>query len=276
MYKLSSDFLDMRKIADSGQVFRFNKQDDKSYSLVADDRYLRIKRVDKGLSDIHTYELDCDEKEYEEFWKSYFDMGTDYSKYIKTIETTDRYLLDAAEHSRGIRILNQDKWEMLISFIISQRKSIPAIKSSIEKMAKYFGKKIKDDIYAFPTPEDIMSAKLELIDACGLGYRKEYIQAAARQVVEGNINLYKWDTLSDNELLEQLKSFRGVGVKVANCVMLFAYHRIGAFPIDVWIERIINENYKEGFPLDRYEGYAGVLQQFMFFYAREMANVKLK
>ena len=276
MYILSSDFLDMRKIADSGQVFRFNKHEDDRYTLVADDRYLEIRRVGEGSSDLHSYEFSCDANEYEGYWKRYFDMDTDYTKYVNSIEASDKYLISAGEYSKGIRILRQNKWEMLISFIISQRKSIPAIKSSIEKMAKYFGSNIKDDIYAFPSPQQIMSAKPELMDACGLGYRKEYIQAAARQVMEEGMDLYKLDTLSDAELLEQLKTFKGVGVKVANCIMLFAYHRIGAFPIDVWIERILNENYKNGFPLERYEGYAGVLQQFMFFYAREMANVKLK
>ena len=258
MFKLSSKYLDMRKIADSGQVFRFNKIGEEGYDLIAADKHLRIKKLIES-DEANTYELDCSEKEYTEIWKEYFDMDTDYGIY-----------------SKGIRILRQDKWEMLISFIISQRKSIPAIKSSIEKLAKNFGAEIEKDIYAFPKPEAILNADDTLLEACGLGYRLPYIRAAARAVLEEGVDLYNLDNLSDEDLVDKLKEFKGVGVKVANCVLLFAYHRIGAFPIDVWVEKILNNHYNKSFPMDRYKGYAGVLQQYMFFYEREMSNVKLK
>ena len=264
MFKLSSKYLDMRKIADSGQIFRFNKIADEGYDLIAADKHLRIKKLIEN-EEANTYELDCSEKEYNEIWKEYFDMDTDYGIYTKNLDPEDEYLLKACEYSKGIRILKQDKWEMLISFIISQRKSIPAIKSSIEK-----------DIYAFPKPEAILNADDTLLEACGLGYRLPYIRAAARAVLEEGVDLYNLDNLSDEELVDKLKEFKGVGVKVANCVLLFAYHRIGAFPIDVWVEKILNNHYNGNFPMERYKGYAGVLQQYMFFYEREMSNVKLK
>ena len=275
MFKLSSKYLDMRKIADSGQIFRFNKIGEEGYDLIATDKHLRIKKLIES-DEANTYELDCSEKEYNEIWKEYFDMDTDYGIYTKNLDPEDEYLLKACEYSKGIRILRQDKWEMLISFIISQRKSIPAIKFSIEKLAKNFGTEIENDIYAFPKPEAILNADETLLEACGLGYRLPYIRAAARAVLEEGVDLYNLDNLSDEELVDKLKEFKGVGVKVANCVLLFAYHRIGAFPIDVWVEKILNNHYNKSFPMDRYKGYAGVLQQYMFFYEREMSNVRLK
>mgnify|MGYP000408311642 FL=1 len=275
MIKISSEYLDMRKIADSGQVFRFNKTDDGSYDLIANNKHLRIQKLIDN-KDINTYELDCSEEDYNKIWKDYFDIDTDYSIYTDDLDENDVYLQKACEYSKGIRILRQDKWEMLVSFIISQRKSIPAIKSSIEKMAVNLGEEIDDRIYAFPKPQEILSADDTVLETCGLGYRLPYIRAAARDVIENGVDLYDSDNLSDEELLEKLKEFKGVGVKVANCVLLFGYHRIGAFPIDVWVEKILNNHYDGTFPMERYKGYAGVLQQYMFFYEREKSNVKLK
>lgn len=275
MIKISSEYLDMRKIADSGQVFRFNKTDDGSYDLIANNKHLRIQKLIDN-KDINIYELDCSEEDYNKIWKDYFDMDTDYSIYTDDLDENDVYLQKACEYSKGIRILRQDKWEMLVSFIISQRKSIPAIKSSIEKMAVNLGEEIDDRIYAFPKPQEILSADDTVLESCGLGYRLPYIRAAARDVIENGVDLYDSDNLSDEELLDKLKEFKGVGVKVANCVLLFGYHRIGAFPIDVWVEKILNNHYDGTFPMERYKGYAGVLQQYMFFYEREKSNVKLK
>ncbi len=275
MIKISSEYLDMRKIADSGQVFRFNKTDDGSYDLIANNKHLRIQKLIDN-KDINTYELDCSEEDYNKIWKDYFDMDTDYSIYTYDLDENDVYLQKACEYSKGIRILRQDKWEMLVSFIISQRKSIPAIKSSIEKMAVNLGEEIDDRIYTFPKPQEILSADDTVLESCGLGYRLPYIRAAARDVIENGVDLYDSDNLSDEELLDKLKEFKGVGVKVANCVLLFGYHRIGAFPIDVWVEKILNNHYDGTFPMERYKGYAGVLQQYMFFYEREKSNVKLK
>ena len=206
---------------------------------MAGDKLLFIKEDDDG------YILSCSKSEFEEFWIDYFDLRLDYSDFEKNIPADDLFLTNAAEYSYGIRILNQDKWEMLISFIISQRKSIPAIKSSIEKLARTYGKKIdmqvpdfiknidkNSEFFAFPTPKVLADASLDDLNACSLGYRSPYIEAA-------------------------------------NCVALFGYHRIAAFPIDVWIKRMIDEHYEGEFPLKLYDGYAGVIQQYIFYYGRE-------
>lgn len=275
MFRIQYPYLDMKKIAESGQIFRFNVYDDE-YSLVAGDKLLFIKEDGDG------YILSCSESEFEEFWIDYFDLRLDYSDFEKNIPPDDLFLINAAEYSYGIRILNQDKWEMLISFIISQRKSIPAIKSSIEKLAKTYGKKIdmqvpdfiknidkNSEFFAFPTPKALADASLDDLNVCSLGYRSPYIEASAKAVYRGDIDLEALSRLDDNELLAALMSLKGVGIKVANCVALFGYHRIVAFPIDVWIKRMIDEHYDGEFPLKLYDGYAGVIQQYIFYYGRE-------
>jgi putative DNA glycosylase (DNA repair protein) len=278
MFRIEYPYLDMKKIADSGQIFRFNVYDDE-FSLVAGDKLLFIKEDKNG------YILSCSEKEFNEFWLDYFDLSLDYGDFEKNIPETDVFLKDAAKYSYGIRILNQDKWEMLISFIISQRKSIPAIKSSIEKLAKVYGKKIDmkipefiknidadTEFYTFPTPKELANADIEALNACSLGYRSPYIEASAKAVYRKDIDLNAIDSLDDEELLKALMSLKGVGIKVANCVALFGYHRIAAFPIDVWIKRMIDEHYDGEFPLELYKGYAGVIQQYIFYYGRESAK----
>ncbi|MBO1871193.1 DNA-3-methyladenine glycosylase 2 family protein [Lachnoanaerobaculum sp. Marseille-Q4761] len=278
MFRIEYPYLDMKKIADSGQIFRFNVYDDE-FSLVAGDKLLFIKEDKNG------YILSCSEKEFNEFWLDYFDLRLDYGDFEKNIPETDIFLKDAAKYSYGIRILNQDKWEMLISFIISQRKSIPAIKSSIEKLAKVYGKKIDmkipefiknidadTEFYTFPTPKEFANADIEALNACSLGYRSPYIEASAKAVYRKDIDLNAIDSLDDEELLKALMSLKGVGIKVANCVALFGYHRIAAFPIDVWIKRMIDEHYDGEFPLELYKGYAGVIQQYIFYYGRESAK----
>lgn len=278
MFRIEYPYLDMKKIADSGQIFRFNVYDDE-FSLVAGDKLLFIKEDKNG------YILSCSEKEFNEFWLDYFDLSLDYGDFEKNITETDVFLKDAAKYSYGIRILNQDKWEMLISFIISQRKSIPAIKSSIEKLAKVYGKKIDmkipefiknidadTEFYTFPTPKELANADIEALNACSLGYRSPYIEASAKAVYRKDIDLNAIDSLDDEELLKALMSLKGVGIKVANCVALFGYHRIAAFPIDVWIKRMIDEHYDGEFPLELYKGYAGVIQQYIFYYGRESAK----
>lgn len=279
MFILESAQLDMGKIADSGQIFRFNKIAEAEYELIASDKILKIEKIgEKNSGNIDgkydVYKLDVSEEEYNIFWKNYFDMDTDYDIFSKNIPANDEFLKAAARFSRGIRILKQDKWEMLISFIISQRKSIPAIKTSIEKLSEKFGEKIGDEKYAFPTSKTLSRAGLSELGDCSLGYRAPYIHDAAKKVESGEIDLEKIDEKDDIGLLDELMKIKGVGIKVANCVALFGYHRIASFPIDVWISRMIDRHYGGRFPIELYEGYAGIIQQYIFFYGRETEKIK--
>jgi N-glycosylase/DNA lyase len=265
--KIEDDF-DLKKIADSGQCFRFNESGD-GFDVLASDKYLFIKEIGNN-----EYELSCDEADYEGFWKNYFDLGLSYRDVRGLIdEKKDDYLYRASEFGQGIRILKQDPWEMLISFIISQRKNIPAIKASIEKLCEKAGRKIGENsegkaIYSFPTPEELVKLTMEDLSACSLGYRDKYIYKAARDVLDGTADLEAWEKLSDEELMEKLLSLFGVGVKVANCEILFGYHRLDAFPKDVWINRVLENHYPGGFSFEDYAPYNGIMQQYLFYYSR--------
>ena len=267
MLKYDIDTLDIKKIADSGQTFRMfpsNSAEPLKYRCFAADKACT---AGNGV-------IDCAEEE-NSFWQAYFDLDTDYEAVIDSIDPDDTYLCAAADEGRGIRILRQDPWEMLITFIISQRRSIPSIKTCTESLCRAFGAYIDPDgkneegHFAFPSPEALAQASMEKLASCGLGYRTEYVYLASKAVAEGSLDLKSLADLSDEALLEALMSLRGVGPKVANCVSLFGFYRIGAFPIDVWIDRVLKEHYPLGFPFERYEGYAGILQQYMFYAARK-------
>ena len=265
MFYYDVNTLDIKKIADSGQTFRMVPEPERSlqsgadvYRCIASDR---ICHAGGGL-------IDCPENE-NAFWKDYFDIDTDYEAMAASIDEDDLYLASAAEFGKGIRILRQDPWEMMITFIISQRRSIPSIKTCVEALCRKWGRPIGEGLYAFPTPEELASASPDELACCSLGYRTEYVYLAAQGVCDGSVDLAAMENMSDQELFSALTSLRGVGPKVANCVSLFGFHRIGAFPIDVWIDRVLKEHYPNGFPFGRYEGFAGVMQQYMFFAARK-------
>ena len=249
-------------IAESGQCFRMKELTSESWSLVAHGRELVIEKTGDN-----TYSFGCSGAEFENIWKNYFDLENDYSGYRKICLPDDEYLREAMDFGSGIRILNQEPFEMLISFIISQRKSVPAIRTSIERLAEGLGERISDGAFAFPTPERIASAGTEFLSSCGLGYRVEYVRSASEAVLSGEIDLEEISHLPTTELIEKLMGLKGVGIKVASCVALFAYHRLDTVPVDVWMKRVIDIKYGGKLP-EEYERYAGVLQQYMFNYAR--------
>ena len=267
MITVNSDNFDLKKIADSGQCFRMVMCEPDKARVAAAGKLLYI--VNRGSGN---FEFSCTEKEYADYWYDYFDLGTDYAVYKASVDPKDVFLTKAAEYGTGIRILKQEKFETLISFIISQRKNIPAIQSSVERLCRTCGRRIEDGIYAFPEPEALASLSDRELSACSLGYRTQYVREAAIRVASGEKDLEALNGLSDDELFSELISFYGVGRKVANCVMLFAYHRIGAFPEDVWIKRIEDGHYNGRFPVEKYPGFAGIMQQYMFFYSRETAG----
>lgn len=267
MIILDASEFDIRKIAESGQCFRMKflgalPGGSESWLLLAGSRALEAQADAKELR------LSCSKDEYDSFWASYFDALTDYAAIRAMIPPEDGFLTEAAAASRGIRILRQDPWEMLITFIISQRKNIPAITSCVEKICRNYGSSIEKGLFAFPSPEQLAEAGHESLSSCSLGYREPYIELAAKRTAAGEIDLEAMRSLSDEALLKELMSIKGVGIKVANCVSLFGFHRTAAFPVDVWIKRVIDEIYAGSFDPTRYGDAAGVIQQFMFYYGR--------
>lgn len=262
MVELRTEELDIGKIADSGQCFRLVRSGPDRFTLTAKGRVLAMDTLPDGAR------FHCGEEEFSDLWRDYFDLGTDYARFRKAVPRRDRFLSRAAEYSRGIRILRQDPWEMLITFIISQRKNIPAIQRSVELLSRRCGKQLEDGRFAFPTPERLAELSMEELAACSLGYRAKYIRDAAALVSVGALDLNHLCTREDCDLLQSLTAVPGVGPKVANCVSLFGYHRLTGFPRDVWINRMIDTEYGGEFPLERYAGFQGVIQQYIFYYAR--------
>ena len=269
-----TDDFNLDRIADSGQCFRWRKDDSGAYRIIHKGHCLKIRSLGNAM-----FRLSCSEDEYREIWHDYFDFGENYRSVRERVSREeDPFLADACEYGKGIRILRQDPWEMLVSFIISQNKNIPAIKKSIELLCETAGKRCEnteqeredDGQLVFPSPEQILSLSDEALAACRLGYRCRYVKAAASDVAEGKLDLDSLRDAPEEETIKGLMSVCGVGVKVANCISLFGLHHIDAFPIDVWIRRILDNEYPSGYPKERYSPYNGIYQQYMFYYYRNL------
>lgn len=262
---------DIGQIAASGQCFRMNPHPSKpdTFTLIAHGQYLELTQ-EPGSSTVEIGGIT--EKEYSEKWAEYFDSETEYEKIISSIDPEDEYLTNAAQLGRGIRILHQDLWETMVSFIISQQNNIPRIKKSIETLCRSCGERKTSEngveYWAFPTADDLLEG--DKLKPAKLGYRERYIRRLAQQVADGDI------ILSDLKTKEQLLQICGIGEKVANCIMLFGLHDLSCFPIDVWMKRIIQEHYQDNFPIGKYREYAGVIQQYMFNAAIHSRSKKIK
>ena len=255
MYTTQIDHMNLHQIANSGQCFRWQRINDNTYMIPANGMELIISQ-DGDLST-----LSCDENEWNSLWKNYFDVDTD-TRYNEVeniiIESNDDFLKTAYQFGSGIRILRQDLWEVIISFIISQNNNIPRIKKSIEKLCDEVGGR-------FPTCHEILD--MDLSDK-GLGYRDEYlIDAADWWIWEDECPLVE-------EPKTELMKIKGIGEKVSNCICLFGMHQLDAFPVDVHIKRILNREYDGELPKWANSKYAGLFQQYIFnfevnFYGRK-------
>lgn len=281
------DHFHIGQILESGQVFRFDKISDMSYLLVAKQKLIKITQQVGSTSVIihnsHSGEL-------EEIWKDYFDLETDYAHIEEVLSQKDEYMKEAIAFGKGIRILRQDPWEMLISFIISQNKAIPHIKQCIRHITKRYGQaldeegKDEDMYYAFPTPKQLAKATEEELRECKVGFRAPYIMDACQKIDRGEIILNDIHRMRTAEAKKELMKIKGVGPKIADCILLFAYGKAEVFPTDVWIKRVIEGLYFEGkemkleeiqqFAKDYFGDLAGYAQQYLFFYGRENALFK--
>ena len=263
----SGDF-SLPETLDCGQAFRWKKLPDGSFFGVARGRACHIAQTAGEVRILGGAE------DFETVWRGYFDLDRDYGE-IKRRLSSDPVLARAVAHAPGVRLLRQEPWEALCSFIISQCNNIPRIKGIVEKLCALYGEPVEapwGEARAFPAAERV--AELEEIDLAPLhaGYRAPYILAAARAVAAGELDLEKTGLLPCTEARAELKKLNGVGDKVANCVVLFGLHQLDAFPVDVWIKRALAENMPEGFEPSSLGKYAGLAQQYMFYHARETAS----
>ena len=268
--------ISLRKIAESGQCFRWRRTGENEYKIPFGNRMVKMEQLDPDV-----LRLNCTEDEYDSVWKEYLDFDTSYARMnAKIRKRKDPFLWKAMQAQRGVRILRQDAWEMLITSIITQNRNIPAIQKSVELLSEKAGTKRVDPegeaFYAFPSPQQIHQMTGDCLGCCKLGYRMGYIRSAAEAVYTGTVDLDELRYLPDMECRKLLLSLTGVGEKVAACVMLFGLHRLNAFPKDVWMNRILKNEYPDGYPFKEYSPYNGVFQQYMFAYYRELAVEKDK
>jgi len=279
----------IKQILECGQCFRWERITDNNYIAVANRRVIEIiQNGDEVTIENSTME------DFNNIWLDYFDLNREY-KDIKQELSKDELLRKSVEFGYGIRILNQNAFEMLISFIISARNSIPSIKKTVNKISEKWGDKIEYNgkiYYAFPTPSQLSDATLEEIQDTGASFRSKYIINTVRNVNEAleaktaeklSDDLLKYDldyikSLSDDECHIALQNFMGVGAKVADCIMLFSMGKHSAFPVDVWVKRAMIHFYLAPdvslqkirvFGRDKFGDLAGLAQQYLFYYARE-------
>ena len=271
MKEIVSRYFDLEQISASGQCFRMSGLDDERYEIIACDKRITASQTLEDAPEGKTVRviLSCSEEEYESFWKHYFDMETDYGKIIGMIDPEDEYLNAAARKVSGIRILNQDLWEMTVTFLISQQNNIKRIKRCIDNISREYGRRMTDVdgtvYYAFPQPEDLSMLADDDLMPCNLGYRSKYVVRTAKMVTSGEIDLDAVKSMDCEQARESLLKLYGVGKKVADCIRLFALHQLDAFPVDTHIRQVLDAHYPDGFPFEKYAGYNGVMQQYMFY-----------
>lgn len=244
--------LSLSQTLDCGQAFRWQQQDDYwkgTVGIGSDSKTLEVKQ--DNLSEI----INSD------FWSNYFDLELDYGEIKNELSKISPIMKKACEYASGIRILNQDYWETLCSFIISQNNNIKRIKGIVERLSVNYGNG------GFPSADTLAGLDDDVLRKMGLGFRSKYIHDASEKVASGEIQLYELKKLNIKEAKDELMRINGVGPKVADCTLLFGFHRLECFPMDVWIKRVM-ETFFPGKDSSFFGPFAGVAQQYLFHYAR--------
>lgn len=252
--------LDIGLCLDCGQAFRFRETEKGHFHGVAFGKALDIKETENG----YLFE-NVSREDFETIWKPYFDLDRDYEKICNGFD--DEYLIKAKDEFYGIRILKQEPWEALCSFIISQNNNIPRIKGIIERLCESFGEKIGEGDYTFPSYEVLSEKTVEDLSVLRAGFRAKYIIDAAQKVRSGEVDLYNLHNLPIEQAREELIKIKGVGAKVAECTLLYGVGFVQAFPVDVWVKRIMSELYPYGLPVC-IKGVEGIAQQYLFHWRR--------
>lgn len=267
-----TDF-ELAHIFECGQCFRWKKQSDGSYIGVIKNGVVSVAKNDDKIE----INSSIDEKD---LIYNYFDLNTNYSEIKSILSKNDTNIAEALKYGYGIRILNQDPWEMLISFIISAANNIPRISKTIENISKAYGKKVcfeNEEYYLFPTPEELSKASMQDLRELNLGFRDKYVYNATQLVLNGEVDLEKIALLEYKKAKKELTKIPGVGEKVADCILLFSMKRKESFPVDTWIKKVMSELYLDSkdikkiseYAENKFGKYAGIAQQYLFYWRRE-------
>lgn len=280
-----------------GQAFRWERQSDGSYTGIAGGKIVNaafipdedLENLQEGSGSYKAYRgrlilSNTSKEDFEGFWKTYFDLDRDYGAIKRELAQKDPVIREAIRQGGGIRLLQQEKWETLLSFIISQNNHIPRIKKCIEALCENFGEKAGTyrgrDYYSFPSPQVLAAMEPEDLAVCRLGYRAKYLVGTARQVEQEGLSALEAmgdDNVAPQEAFSYVTHFCGVGPKVANCVLLFSMGKYDSFPLDVWMKRVMEQLYGQKSPKEMKEfaertfgRFGGFAQQYLFYYIREM------
>ncbi len=250
---------------DCGQSFRWEKSDN-VWTGVAYGKKVEIEQKDENTLVFYN----ASQEDFEKIWKDYFDLERDYLSIIKRFES-DEFLKKASSEFFGIRVLNQEPWEALCSFIISQNNNIPRIKGIIKRLCESFGDDLGDGFFTFPSAEKLSTLTAEDLSPLRAGFRAKYIIDAAKKVSSGEIDFEEILKKDISYGRENLTKICGVGPKVAECALLYGLKKSDAFPVDVWVKRIMAEIYKDGLPECAYPE-IGIAQQYLFHWRRNIDN----
>ncbi|MGP1570091.1 MAG: DNA-3-methyladenine glycosylase family protein [Eubacteriales bacterium] len=276
---------DLRQIFECGQCFRWEAQKDGSYLGIVSSVAAKLSLEKSGK---YSGKLTIDTQgavSEKEFWEDYLDLLRDYTEIKRELSQSDEKISVAISFGEGIRILKQDVFETIISFIISQNSNIPRIKKCINAICEKFGKQIVSEsgeiFYAFPSVEEMAKAGVEDLKALKLGYRAEYIASATDQIYQNMEEFSKLKIMEYGQAREFLLKLKGVGPKVADCILLFALGKFEAFPIDVWVKRVMHEIYgfdekdlrsMSRYAKEKFKDKGGIAQQYLFYYMRSMGS----
>lgn len=275
MLKIKNNF-DLKSTINCGQIFRYEINDNEFIVLIKD-RVLLLKIVDDEII-VESNKED----NLKEIVTDYFDLDRDYDIIIDDILKRDEKLESVLAFSKGLRMIHQDPFETLIAYIISQNNRVPSIANSLNLIAKNYGEKIifkEKTYYLFPTLEKLKNITEEDFRECKVGFRDKYLYGIINSIKNGDLDLEKIYKMNGEDALNYLMSFKGIGNKVASCILLFAYQKFDVYPIDTWVKKFMKEDYNiEGeknirkFTLDKYKEYSGLAIQYMFNYKRNGSN----
>lgn len=277
----NQESFELEDIFECGQCFRWNKMDDGSYIGVVHKAVINVKKENNKI----IFSGSCQDENFENLIREYFDLDTNYDELKEKLSKIDDNLKIATRFGSGIRILNQDLWECIISFIISANNNIPRIKKIIEGLSKSYGEKIEwngKDFYSFPTPEELSKASISDLRNSGLGFRDVRVYNTTNKILSKEFDIDEFKKIDNTEKMrEKLLELDGVGPKVADCILLFSMKRYDVFPIDVWVRRVMNELYIhneneekvskkeiEKIAKEKFLGFEGLAQQYLFYHRR--------
>lgn len=269
---------DIHHIFSSGQSVRWKKQSDNSYTCVVKDKIINISQIDDTL-----YLKNTNLDDVENFWVHYFGLDINYSIIKKEILSISPNLSHIIDFGSGLRILNQDEWETLITLILSANNSIQMLEKVVDNLCSrygdYIGEYEGDKYYSFPTPDKLSSLSLDELRECKVGFRDKYIKSTSRIICNNDIDLYNLNKLDTKSCLDNLRELSGVGDKVADCVAMLSMKKYDVFAVDVWIKRIMEDIYFNNesnsvkkirsFAVDKFGDLSSFVQQYLFFFARQ-------